>query len=70
MVDQVQAAQMLLSYKRNAISRENVWSLLTGYCGMTGDEANAAIVYADKMPVQYLQRQERVWFKSQKAVKH
>ena len=70
MVDRVQAAQMLLSYKRGAISRESVWHLLTGYCGMTGDEANAAIVETDKMPVQYLQRQERVWFESQKQVKH
>lgn len=70
MFDKVQAAQMLLSYKRGAISRDQVTGLLTEVLGMTADEANAALVYTDKMPVQYLQRQEHVWFDSQKEVKH
>jgi hypothetical protein len=70
MADQVQAAQMLLSYKRKAITRDQVFGLLTSICEMAPDEVNAAIAYTDKMPVQYLERQERVWFESTKKVKH
>jgi hypothetical protein len=70
MADHVQAAQMLLSYKRGAISRDQVMGLLCNVCELTNEEAVAAITYTDKMPIQYLMRQEHVWFESMKQVKH
>lgn len=70
MADEVQAAQMLLSYKRGAITREQVMGLLSSICDMTAAEVDAAIKHADKMPVQYLERQERAWIESHKKVKH
>ena len=70
MIDQVQAAQMLLSYKRKALTYDQILGLLCSICGMTEQQANVAIAYADKMPVQYLQKQEQVWIESQKQSKH
>jgi hypothetical protein len=70
MADKVQAAQMLLSYKRGAINREQVSGLLCSICGMTWVEAGEAIADADKMPLQYLQRQEQAWFDSKKQSKN
>jgi hypothetical protein len=66
----VQAAQMLLSYKRGALSRDQVFGLLIEVIGMLPSEVDAALAHTDKMPVQYLERQERAWFDSQKASKH
>jgi hypothetical protein len=68
--DQVQAAQMLLSYKRGALTRDEVFGLLIEVLGMLPSEVDAALDYTDKMPVQYLMRQERAWFEGQKESKH
>jgi hypothetical protein len=68
--DQVQAAQMLLSYKRGALTRDEVFGLLIEVLGMLPSEVDAALAYTDKMPVQYLMRQERAWFEGQKESKH
>ena len=70
MADQVQAAQMMLSYKRGAISRDDVIGLLHSVCDMSPTEIEEALAFTDKMPVQFLQRQELAWFESRKKAKH